>query len=252
MLISDWSSDVCSSDLKQSDIIPFDWQRMLMDQYPAGFLLEIIFRALIVFLVVVVSLRVTGRRGVKQLSLFELVFILTLGSAGGDAIFYHDVPLLPIILTFASVVGLYFIVIYFICFGCGRLLVVQVSVGFFLEVFFRWLIVFLVVVVSLRVTGRRGVKQLSLFELVFILTLGSAGGDAIFYHDVPLLPIILTFASVVGLYFIVIYLISRNDQVEKWLEGKPRRVIEVGHRSEERRVGKGCVSTCRIRWSPDQ
>src|SRR3546814_683779 len=114
MLISDWSSDVCSSDLKQSDIIPFDWQRMLMDQYPAGFLLEIIFRALIVFLVVVVSLRVTGRRGVKQLSLFELVFILTLGSAGGDAIFYHDVPLLPIILTFASVVGLYFIVIYLI------------------------------------------------------------------------------------------------------------------------------------------
>src|SRR3546814_12991272 len=78
--------------MKQSDIIPFDWQRMLMDQYPAGFLLEIIFRALIVFLVVVVSLRVTGRRGVKQLSLFELVFILTLGSAGGDAIFYHDVP----------------------------------------------------------------------------------------------------------------------------------------------------------------
>src|SRR3546814_3041335 len=87
MRISDWSSDVCSSDLlvrKQSYIIPFDWQRMLMDQYPAGFLLEIIFRALIVFLVVVVSLRVTGRRGVKQLSLFELVFILTLGSAGGE------------------------------------------------------------------------------------------------------------------------------------------------------------------------
>src|SRR3546814_5108942 len=23
-----------------------------------------------------------------------------------------------------------------------------------------------------------------------------------------------------------------------------------GHRSEERRVGKGCVSTCRSRWSP--
>src|SRR3546814_11846051 len=25
----------------------------------------------------------------------------------------------------------------------------------------------------------------------------------------------------------------------------------VGHRSEERRVGKECVSTCRSRWSPD-
>src|SRR3546814_18105817 len=25
-----------------------------------------------------------------------------------------------------------------------------------------------------------------------------------------------------------------------------------GHRSEERRVGKECVSTCRSRWAPDQ
>src|SRR3546814_16002101 len=28
------------------------------------------------------------------------------------------------------------------------------------------------------------------------------------------------------------------------------RTKAVGHRSEERRVGKGCVSTCRSRWSP--
>src|SRR3546814_15064369 len=30
-----------------------------------------------------------------------------------------------------------------------------------------------------------------------------------------------------------------------------RRAIEVCHRSEERRVGKECVSTCRSRWSPE-
>src|SRR3546814_20191188 len=28
-------------------------------------------------------------------------------------------------------------------------------------------------------------------------------------------------------------------------------VLFVGERSEERRVGKECVSTCRSRWSPD-
>src|SRR3546814_19046613 len=27
--------------------------------------------------------------------------------------------------------------------------------------------------------------------------------------------------------------------------------VKSGHRSEERRVGKECVSTCRSRWSPD-
>src|SRR3546814_15891849 len=30
-----------------------------------------------------------------------------------------------------------------------------------------------------------------------------------------------------------------------------RRAEEAGVRSEERRVGKECVSTCRSRWSPD-
>src|SRR3546814_9631021 len=30
---------------------------------------------------------------------------------------------------------------------------------------------------------------------------------------------------------------------------RDQRVV-VGHRSEERRVGKECVSTCRSRWSP--
>src|SRR3546814_12462850 len=28
------------------------------------------------------------------------------------------------------------------------------------------------------------------------------------------------------------------------------RLTQAGHRSEERRVGKECVSTCRSRWSP--
>src|SRR3546814_6916021 len=28
------------------------------------------------------------------------------------------------------------------------------------------------------------------------------------------------------------------------------RIFQIEHRSEERRVGKECVSTCRSRWSP--
>src|SRR3546814_19998853 len=30
-----------------------------------------------------------------------------------------------------------------------------------------------------------------------------------------------------------------------------RAIASDGRRSEERRVGKGCVSTCRSRWAPD-
>src|SRR3546814_14865482 len=30
----------------------------------------------------------------------------------------------------------------------------------------------------------------------------------------------------------------------------PEEIVSIGERSEERRVGKECVSTCRSRWSP--
>src|SRR3546814_21187645 len=41
--------------------------------------------------------------------------------------------------------------------------------------------------------------------------------------------------------------------IARLLAGRPRLVIEPGYtlrRSEERRVGTECVSTCRSRWSP--
>src|SRR3546814_17728035 len=34
------------------------------------------------------------------------------------------------------------------------------------------------------------------------------------------------------------------------LEGAGYAIVNHGYRSEERRVGKECVSTCRSRWSP--
>ena len=43
----------------------------------------------------------------RQLSLFEVLVILTLGSAAGDVYFYEDVPLLPILAMFATLLCLY-------------------------------------------------------------------------------------------------------------------------------------------------
>ncbi|HTF98327.1 MAG TPA: hypothetical protein VL995_19465, partial [Cellvibrio sp.] len=74
----------------QVDMTPFDLQRMLIDELPFSFLYEVVFRASLAFVAVFLFLKCSGRRGVRQLSLFELVVILTLGSAAGDVSFYHD------------------------------------------------------------------------------------------------------------------------------------------------------------------
>lgn len=101
--------------LLATDIMPFDWQRLFIsDQAPTGFLWEVAVRSIFAFLLTIGALRVTGKRGVRQLSLFEFGLILVLGSAAGDATFYHDVPLLYVLVVFGIVMALYMLFNYLI------------------------------------------------------------------------------------------------------------------------------------------
>src|SRR3546814_12044819 len=48
------------------------------------------------------------------------------------------------------------------------------------------------------------------------------------------------------------HIIGDNDELVIEVEVDDESVLtDVDTRSEERRVGKGCVRTCRSRWSPD-
>ena len=48
------------------------------------FILEILVRCFLMFIIIISFLRLSGKRGVRQLSLFELAIILCLGSATGE------------------------------------------------------------------------------------------------------------------------------------------------------------------------
>lgn len=96
--------------LLSEPVTPFDWQRVLLTaDAPHSFLWEVAFRCVVTYLMLLATLRVTGRRGVRQLSLFELSIILSLGSAAGDTMFYHDTPLLPVALVFVLVTAMYWL-----------------------------------------------------------------------------------------------------------------------------------------------
>ena len=100
--------------------------------------------------------------------------------------------------------------------------------GFLLETAFRTLIMFTVILLGLRMLGKRGIRQLSVFELGVIIGLGSAAGDPMFYKDVGLLPGMLVFAIVVSLYKLVTNLFNRNPAFEKFIEGEPATILNEG------------------------
>lgn len=96
------------SSLLMAAIEPFAWQRLLLsDDAPLSFLLEIVLRSVVMFLLTIAALRISGKRGVRQLSLFEFGLLLVLGSAAGDATIYHDTPLVYALVVFAVVMTLY-------------------------------------------------------------------------------------------------------------------------------------------------
>lgn len=96
------------------------------------------------------------------------------------------------------------------------------------EVIVRSLIMFAVILFSLSILGKRGVRQLSVFELVVIIGLGSAAGDPMFYKDVGLIPALIVFSIVIGLYIFVTHWVGRSKKVARIVEGKPICLIREG------------------------
>ena len=114
-------------------------------------------------------------------------------------------------------------------FDMERLLIgEQIPYTFLFEVLVRTAIMFFAVLIILRLSGKRGIKQLSIFELAILISLGSAAGDPMFYQEVGLLPAILVFAVVITMYKGITFLTGRYEKVEAIIEGQPVKLIQKG------------------------
>lgn len=96
------------------------------------------------------------------------------------------------------------------------------------EVMVRTLMMYLIVLLGLRILGKRGVKQLSIFELVVIISLGSAAGDPMFYKEVGILSAVAVFVVVIAAYKATAYWVNKNKRVERLLEGECTCLITNG------------------------
>ncbi|WP_449040601.1 DUF421 domain-containing protein [Paracoccus sp. (in: a-proteobacteria)] len=87
-------------------ITAFDLQRMFLGDHPALFYAEILFRTVVIYAYTLTLIRWIGGRSVAQLSMVDLLLVIALGSAVGDATFYPEVPLFHAMLVITLIVGL--------------------------------------------------------------------------------------------------------------------------------------------------
>lgn len=109
-----------------------------------------------------------------------------------------------------------------------QILVGEEGFSFLWEVILRTAIMFIAVITAISILGKRGVKQLSVFELVIIISMGSAAGDPMFYKDVGVLTAFVVFATIIIIYKLVMRLLNKSKRFEEVVEGKPVYLIREG------------------------
>jgi len=77
----------------ETDFRVFDWDRLLLGEAPRLYLLEIGFKVLVIFAILMLVMRLMGKRGQQDLSPMQQMLLIALGSAAGDALLYPSVPL---------------------------------------------------------------------------------------------------------------------------------------------------------------
>ena len=76
----------------ETDITRFDWERLLVGLPPEFYYLEIAFKTLAVFAILLLVLRMLGKRAHHNLSPMQPLRLIAVGSAAGDVMLYPDVP----------------------------------------------------------------------------------------------------------------------------------------------------------------
>lgn len=107
------------------------------------------------------------------------------------------------------------------------------SLSFLLIIAIRTFLMFLLVLILLRLTGKRSIKQLSIFEIVMIIALGSAAGDPMIYKEIGVLQASIVFFIVLISYKFITYLITKSEKIESLLEGNAIYIIRDGHAALE-------------------
>jgi hypothetical protein len=99
---------------------------------------------------------------------------------------------------------------------------------FFVETFARTALLFLFALVLVRLLGKRALGQVSPYEFVVLIAMGSALGDPMFYPNVAMLPPMLAMATIVLMQRAVSWATERSERLERFVDGQSLECVREG------------------------
>lgn len=110
----------------------------------------------------------------------------------------------------------------------GNIFLEGVEWSFLTQIMGRTVFMFIMILLVLRLSGRRGVRQLTLFEVAIILGMGSAAGDPMFQKEVPLLYGVAVLFVITLVYKTVTWAASKSASMHRILEGREMLIVSDG------------------------
>lgn len=110
----------------------------------------------------------------------------------------------------------------------AQLFIHDTTLAFGFEIMVRCVLMYILIILFLRLTGKRGVRQLSIFEVAILLALGSIAGDPMFDEELPILQAVLVMSVVIMMYRLTTWLMMKYQPFEDLIEGKSLYVVEDG------------------------
>ena len=99
---------------------------------------------------------------------------------------------------------------------------------FLFEIALRTSIMYLYTIINIRLFRTRSIAQLTSFELIIVIALGSAVGDPMFYPEIPLINGMITITTIVILTKFISMVARSNDPFESIVVGQPIVLIKDG------------------------
>lgn len=109
-----------------------------------------------------------------------------------------------------------------------RIFIGEAPPEFIFEAALRMLFIYIIMVLSLRLLGRRMESMLSRGEMVTLVTLGASVGVAIHTPERGLLPSIAVIIIIISLQMLQAYVTSRNSRAERFILDQISILVEDG------------------------
>ena len=101
------------------------------------------------------------------------------------------------------------------------------------EFVLRGVVVYLFLLFFLRITGRRQIGQYDPFDLILLLILSNAVQNSMNAGDNSLLGGLISALTLIGCHVLMAWLSWRHPRLGRWLDGKPRVLIQAGALRED-------------------